>query len=356
MTDPALEEKIRAALRHRADEAPSSAGPALAAPREPSRPRVMRSVVLGAAAASLVAVIAVAATNDDGSHVVTSAAEDGNAPVRPAAERTPVEDPVDAVPMLGFDSPGFKFQRVTECEGPPVTTTAHVEAGRRRLPLVQTFGRSYWESPLMFLHTVSAADRGSFGLVRPEIGDPFTARGLTGYATRDRAGDRGWTLSVELPDGRALYAVVLGLGLEQVTPTLDRLTPRPDGGWDAPVLPSGLTQLERSTARDGCGYSAVGDLPDDAAGGFEVSLYDDAFDWRLADRAASTVGAVVPATVDGVPAAFGSYRADDHWVMFEPEPGRTMEIRASAMTRDDVLAILGRARFVDRATWQGMRP
>ena len=101
-------------------------------------------------------------------------------------------------------------------------------------------------------------------------------------------------------------------------------------------------------------YSAIGDLSDDGAGEFEVNLYQDPFDQRLADRAASTQGLVEEVEVDGIPASIGSYRDDDHWVMLEPEPGRTVELRASSMTREQVVEILAAARFVDEATWQRM--
>lgn len=207
---------------------------------------------------------------------------------------------------------------------------------------------------MLFLWTLDEVTP-DFGLVTAETGDPFAVRGTTGYAARERGTRLGWNLSVVLPDGQAIYAIVTGLELDQVVTVLDGLTPRPDTTWEAGPLPVGMVEVEVSQVSPAphC-YSAVGDLPDDEAGEFEVNLYQDPFDQRLADRAASTQGLVEEAEVDGIPASIGSYRADDHWVMLEPEPGRTIEIRASSMTREQVLDIVAAARFVDEATWQQM--
>ncbi len=117
-----------------------------------------------------------------------------------------------------------------------------------------------------------------------------------------------------------------------------------------------MPELPPSEFWDGCPYSAVADLPYDAAGAFEVNLYNDPFDSRLADRVSSTVGDIRALTIDAVAAVTCDYSASDHWVMFEPQPGRTMEIRASNMSRNDVLAMVSRARFVDEETWRSMQP
>jgi hypothetical protein len=357
MTDSTLEEEIRAALRHRADRAPRSARDPLDA-RLGARRSITRLVAAGAAASVVAAIALGTAYRPDRSQVVTSSGDRGGTPVAPGNTPERQQPPSGSVPRLGFDPPGFRFERVQECDRSAAapTSTVRVAPGGQPVPAVQSFGRSRYESPMLFVRTIEQGDRETFGLVRSEFGDPFPVRGVTGYASRERAMDRGWNLSVELPDGRALYAIVIGFGLDDVTRIFDGLAPRPDGSWEATVLPRGITELEPSQVWGGCSYSAVGDLAGDEVGAFEVNLYGDAFDWRLADRAASTVGAIAAVTIDGVPAAIGSYRHDDHWVMFEPQPGRTMEIRASSMSREDVMAIIARARFVDEATWQTMQP
>lgn len=358
MNHPSLEDDIRAALRHRADAAPRAARRSTPA-AHPGRRPVARLVAAGVAAATVAAVLAVAVSDDrQDRQVVASAPEDPAAP--PAATDggpAPRDLPDAPVPRLGFDPAGFRFQRVEECGGSMPPSTVEVPDGRPQPPVFQTFGRSHHESPLLFLRTLEPRELANFGLLDATRGDAFDVRGVTGYAAAAHSAERGWNLSVELPDGRALYAIAVGLDLDAVTAVLDGLDPRADGGWEPATLPQSMRELEPSeVATDSGCYSAGGVLPAVTAGTFEVTLYNDAFDQRLADRAASTVGAIEPAEVDGVPAAIGSYADDDHWVMFEPEPGRSMEIRAGSMARGEVLDLLAHARFVDEATWQAMGP
>ncbi len=348
MTNPNLEEQIRRALRLRAEAAPEAHPPSvLADRRRPTHTWRAAAAAVVVVALGLVAVVSV--SDDRGDTVAAGTPDTGAEPEAP-----PVKAPAEQTPRLAFDTPGFRFERVQECE--ESTSTAE-GAARRALPMIQSFGEAKTSSPLLFVQTVSVAERANFGLLEATTGEPFTARGTTGYAAHERSG-RGWQLSLELPDGRALYAIVLGLDLDGVIPVLDGLAPRDDGGWVATTLPSGMRELARSERPQGCSYSAWADLPGDAAGPFEINLYDDSFDSRLADRVAGTVGKVRRVAVDGVPATTGSYNAarTDHWVLFEPQPGRTMEIRASNMSAADVDAILEHARFVDEATWQSMKP
>lgn len=354
MSHPSLEDDIRAALHQRAHAAP--------APRNHPMPQLLshrrgvsgRVIAIGAAAAC-VAVIAAVAVNVDrqDSQVTASGSQDTGTPQPSDSAATPRDMPTAPVPRLGFDSPGFTFEPVMDCaDGAAPLGSAPAPRAR---PVFQSFGRSYHESPLFFLRTLSPSELDNFGLLDAQNDDAFELRGATGYAARERAADRGWNLSAQLPDGSAIYAIVLGLELDAVTAILDGLTPRADGGWSAEQLPAGMRELAQSeVSEDGAYYSAGGTLPEVSAGSFEVNLYNDAFDQRLADRAASTTGAVEAVTVDGVPAALGSYRHDDHWVMFEPQPGRTMEIRASSMTRQEVENLLERAVFVDEQTWRTM--
>jgi hypothetical protein len=341
MTNQSLEDQIRRALRQRAERAPEIAQP----PALTQSRRTQRAWLAAAAAVVVVAtggVTVVTATDDDSRSVAAGAGETGTA---------------ERLPRLGFDGPGFKFQRVQECERSATTTTVRGVDGRRDRVMLQSFGATDRPSPLLFLHTVTVEERANFGLLDEATGEPFTAREATGYAARDRS-DRGWNLSLELSDGRALYVTALGLDLKDVIPILDGLVVRDDGGWTASTLPAGMSELPRSESWDGCSYSAWADLPNDNAGAFEINLYNDPFDERLADRVSSTIGAVRQLTIDGVPAITGDYddAGSDHWVLFEPQPGRTMEIRASHMSQDDVATIVGHGRFVDEATWQSMLP
>ena len=354
MSHPSLEDDIRAALRQRAHAAPTPGEQPM--PKLPSHRRGVsgRVMAIGAAAACVAVIAAVAVSVDrQDSQVIASGSQDTGTREPSDSAATPREMPDAPVPRLGFDSPGFTFEPVMDCaDGAAPLGSAPLQ---RERPSFQSFGRSYHESPLLFLRTLSPSELDNFGLLDAQNGDAFEVRGATGYAAHGRAADRGWNLSVQLPDGSAIYAIVLGLQLDAVTKILDGLTPRVDGGWNAEHLPTGMRELARSeVSEDGAYYSAGGSLPEVSAGTFEINLYQDAFDERFADRAASTIGAVEAVTVDGVPAALGSYRPDDHWVMFEPQPGRTMEIRAESMTRQEVENLLERAVFVDEQTWRTM--
>lgn len=354
MSHPSLENDIRAALHQRAHAAP--------APRDHEMPQLLshrrgvsgRVMAIGAAAAcmAVIAAVAVSVDRQDG-QVIASGSQDSGTPQPSDSAATPRDMPGTPVPRLGFDSPGFTFEPGLDCaDGAAPLGSARVPRERSAF---QSFGRSYHESPLLFLRTLTPSELMNFGLLDARNGDPFEVRGATGYAAPGRAADRGWNLSAQLPDGRAVYAIVLGLELDAVTAILDALTPRADGGWNPGQLPTGMRELARSeVSEDGVYYSAGGTLPEVSAGTFEINLYNDAFDQRFADRVASTIGAVEAVTVDGVPAALGSYGHDDHWVMFEPQPGRTMEIRASSMTRQEVENLLERAVFVDEPTWRTM--
>lgn len=354
MSHPSLEDDIRAALRQRADAAPAPCGHL--APQLRSRRRAVsgRVVAIGAAAACAAVVAAVAFSVDrQDSQVIVSGSQDTATPGPSDPAATPRDMPDAPVPRLGFDAPGFTFEPVMDCaDGAAPLPSAPLP---RERPVFQSFGRSYHESPLLFLRTLSPSELDNFGLLDAQHADAIEVRGATGYAARERAADRGWNLSVQLDDGRAIYAIVLGLELDAVITILDGLTPRTEGGWNPEQLPAGMRELAQSeVSEDGAYYSATGTLPDVSAGSFEINLYNDAFDQRLADRAASTIGAVEAVTVDAVPAALGSYRHDDHWVMFEPQPGRSMEIRASSMTRQEVKDLLERAVFVDEEAWRTM--
>jgi len=336
-----LEDQLRAALRHRAEETPITDDPpsdiirldrAQATARRPWRRGV---VVVGAAAAAAAAVVALAqvapSTTDD---IDTSPAAP-TAPVMPDAE----------VPRLVIEGASL---RMDEGEGAsPFTDNPTM--------IRQSFRRTgRLDGPMIFLTTLRPYNPLTFGLVTGEHGDPdpVVLRGRTGYVGHYN-GELGATyMSVELGDGDAIYLIAIGLSDDELVEFVDGLAPGPDGRWVASVSPQGVAEVDAAPPpTDGRYYGGQFELPDVAS--ISVNLYQDGFEYRLADRVASTVAPVEVVDVDGHPATLGSYTADGWWVMLEPEPGRALELQIGG-DRTVVDEVLARARFVDEASWDAV--
>ena len=316
-----LEREIERALHQRADAAPA-APTRRATARAPHRRTRLFAAVAAAAVVLTGVVVAVNA---------------GEEPARLAADLASTTTVPATRQYLTFDRADFRRDDDEYCrEASRGTDDPH--------PL-DTFGTSYYESPIVFVQTVpDFGPDSSFGLLDDEFGEPVTIRGVDGWAVPERDADRGWAMNAILPDGDAIYVIALGLDGDAAIGLVDSLVRRPDGRWDLPTSPTGLHRLPATPAQAGCGYSGRGD-------GFEVDVYVDAFDSRLQDRVSSTVGPIEPVELAGLPATIGDYREDDHWIMAEPAPGLTLEVRASGMTRAEALELIRSARFVDEPTW-----
>jgi hypothetical protein len=328
-----LENDIRSALRARAEQAPGGLPQSRVTP---SRRRPSRVLVTAAAVAVLAAAVGLVSsgmgeTSLDASDGDPSTTTTANAAASAQSQRH----------YLAFDIPGFRYTRVGDehcrAASPDPASSARLDA----------FGTTYFESPILFVQTIrSYGPDSNFGLVDDEFGDPVTIRGVPGWADSELG--RGWTMSAQLPDGDAIYVTVLGMGLDAALQVVNSLERRTDGGWETTGATSGVRRLEPTVPQAGCGYSAQAD-------GFALNLYVDAFDHRLQDRVSSTVGRVEPVTLGSLPAVLGDYRPDDHWVMAEPAPGLTLEIRAGG-TRDQLIEFITHARFVDEAGWAAVKP
>lgn len=329
-----LEDDIRSALRARAEQAPSDLPTSRVAP---SRRRRGRVLVTAAAVAVLAATVGIVSSGKGETSIDASDGDPSTTTTSYAANAQSQRH------YLAFDIPGFRYSRVGDehcrAASPDPASSDRLDA----------FGTTYFESPIVFVHTIRAYGPDSnFGLVDDEFGDPVTIRGVPGWARADHELGRGWNMSAQLPDGDAIYVTVLGMDLDAALQLVNSLERRTDGGWETTGATSGVRRLEPTVPQAGCGYSAQAD-------GFAVNLYVDAFDHRLQDRVSSTVGRVEPVTLGDLPAVIGDYRPDDHWVMAQPAPGLTLEIRGGG-TRDQLIELIAHARFVDEAGWAAVQP
>jgi hypothetical protein len=122
---------------------------------------------------------------------------------------------------------------------------------------------------------------------------------------------------------------------------------------DPPAGPGrepGGGHVEQRPLDPGSGEAGSSEVAAGTDGSFEMNLYQDGFESRLADRVSSTTGPVEMVEIGGVPAAVGPYGELDWWVMMEPDPGRTLELRIS-YDRATVDWVIAHARFVDEAAW-----
>jgi hypothetical protein len=339
MTGPDLEQRIREALRHRAGEAPIGQAVPRAVRRVPVARHRWTFVAVAAAAALVLVAGAVLVEGDEDGTVLAGAPEPVVSTTVAAEAPSATEEALDARWYLVF---GGAAARYLDADIDLSCGPAPSEDGT----LLQVFAAGPHRSPVLVVETVGerVLDEGGFGLVGPESGRPVTVRGRTGYVVPTPTADRAWRLSVVLPEGDALHVTALGLEEDDVVAALDGLARRADGGWGAP----GLAPLEEQPASRRvdrvCSYTASADP---GAGSIEVDLHGDRYDHRFQDRVASTRGVVEEVLVDGVPAALGSYAEDDQWLLLEPEPGHSLEVRAS-MSRDALRALLASARLVER--------
>jgi hypothetical protein len=317
-----LERELRAALARRA---------AAYSPRlrdvpvgEPPGPGVGRRVLLPVAAvvlpvALLVAAVLALRSGDDAEQV----------PAAPGGE----------VPYLVVELPGGAAGLVEEGMSPvPVNDPVNPQQSFRRP------GR--FDGPMVFVTTVN--DLGSFGLVSPgEDVVEVTVRGEQGLLARYSGADGAATLSVVLGDGPALYVNAVGLGDAELVAFVDGLVEGEDGSWQAPD--GDLVEVPAAAPEDGSTWEVQGV---GAEVGYELSLRSGTFESWLRDRVASTAGPVEQVEVAGVPAAVGPYSPTDWWVLFEPAPGRTVEVRIAG-DRAAVDQVLAAVRPVDEATWRG---
>jgi hypothetical protein len=321
MSDDSLEHELRAALRQRADLAPTLEPPARTAyARRLDSGRLRRTA---AVAAALIGVAGVAWLVGGTREQSITAAGD-----RAASSRE--QDGPSSGPYLAFDEP---YRRL---EDEPCRKATNATGSSDRL---DTFGTSYFESPIMFVQTLKQRGASDAGLISAGEGDPTVLRGAPGFASKNSGPNAGWALSASLPGGDAIYVTVLGLDLNDATAIVDALEPRADGGWELGSNARGFRRLGPSEPASGCGYSGQGN-------GFSVHMYVDRFDRRLQDRAATPLGPLERVALQDLPAVVGDYGIADHWVLAEPAPGLTLEVRSSG-SRERLLTLLSRARFVD---------
>lgn len=205
------------------------------------------------------------------------------------------------------------------------------------------------DGPMVFVTTLRPYNPVTFGLIDDEYGDPVDVLGRVGYVAGSSGERKGTTLSVELGDGSAIHVTAVGLTEAELVSFVDGLTPRPDGRWQATVAPQDIAEVDVAPPpADGRSYGGEFELPGVAR--FDLHLYPDGFESRLADRVSSSDRPVETVSVDGQPATLGAYDDMDWWVLAQPEPGRALELRISG-DRAAVDQILSRARFVDESTW-----
>ncbi len=218
--------------------------------------------------------------------------------------------------------------------------------------VLQAFRRAgQLDGPMIFLTTLRPYNPATFGLLDEDTGDPIDVRGQVGYVGHFNGELGATSLSVELGDGNAIYVTAIGLTDDELVSFVNGLNPGPNGGWVDTVAPQGVSEVNVAPPpADGRYYGGRFELPGIAS--VDVNLYQDGFESRLADRVNSTVRPVETVSIDGLPATFGAYRADDTdwWVLLEPEPGRALELRIAG-DRPTVARVLSQARFVDEDTW-----
>jgi hypothetical protein len=357
----ALEDELRAALRARAATTPAagSSPPLPGVAAQPSAGRARRGALVFAVAAVVALVFGAIHLGRPTGEVRTTTAQEG--------------------PQATGDLPAAEVPRLL-VEGAEVVDTeadaAYPQDGEG-VEMLQAFRRpGRLDGPMIFLYTVR--DLTSWGLVTDRSGDPVALRGRTGYVSHgapsessvttspvgeDRV-DPGegaggsTTMSVDFGDGTALHLIATGLTDDELVGFVDALDrPGPADPWTSPTALQGVAEVPVAPPpADGRVYSARFTLPDPPAGStpvedtFEMNLYQDGFESRLADRVSSTVGPVEMVDVGGIPAAVGAYSDLDWWVMMEPEPGRTLELRIGN-NRATVDWVVEHARFVDEAAW-----
>ena len=333
-----LENDLRDALHQRAASTPITAGGVERArasdgdgpsPRWPRGRYVVGVAALAAAAAVVVALVPGGPTPDVATDVATE-------PAGPTVATLPEAE----VPRLLVEP-----ATLLESEGDEASL-GQSDPGMVLQPFRQG---DRVDGPMIFVTTLRPYNPATFGLLDDEYGDPVDVRGRVGYVAHATGEGGATTLAVELGDGDAIYVTAVGLTDAELVAFVNGLTPGPDGKWQATVAPQDVAEVPVALPpADGRHYGAEFDLPEVAP--FELHLYQDGFESRLADRVASTDRPVEAVSVDGLPATLGAYDDTDWWVLLQPEPGRALELRIAG-DRADVGHILSLARFVDEGTW-----
>lgn len=345
-----VEDRLRDALRQRADATPIGVRERRQTVRRPRRrpSRTRLSVVVLAGVAAAVA----------GFVVVRDPGDDQRVSTGPAAETAPSDMP----PRLVVDLPGASVARVAETTIAPIAHPGNTYLQAYRVPGQVT--------PVLFVRVVppppstpSAPSDIRFGFSFGETSpgsERVTVNGRPAYL--NRYGGRITSLGIPDQGGGGLSLTPHGLEADEVLAAAEALTPRPDGavGVDAVrPLPRGLTLVAEGGGPQPSGVfvEALITLAGGARAQLNVEPSNAAhFEDRVQDRLASARSVEAVSVLDR-PGYLVVYDApgNDSTMLWQPAEGWRAELRAP-VDAAGMRAIAAAVRLLDEADWRAVVP